>query len=148
MERIGMKFNNCLLRNELKEGLLQYERDTNISPHFLVESLIENFLIKEEYLIVGAGEGDVPFPTELNQPKIRYANRTPNGKFEIRKTKGGKNLHFGRFNYNDSKIVVEFLESKNWDSKYSTSQTQLKGKKQSDFLFKEIEKENELKETE
>ena len=52
MERSGMKFNNYPLRNELKEGLLQYERDTNIPPHSLVESLIEKFLIKEEKIIL------------------------------------------------------------------------------------------------
>lgn len=148
MERSGMKFNNYPLRNELKEGLLQYERDTNISPHSLVESLIEKFLIKEEYLIVGAGDEDVPFPTELNHPPIKNVQDRGNGKFQIYRRIDGIQYRYGTGKYDEVKILVEFLKSKNWDLKYSTIRTKLKGRKQIDFLFSEMEKESELVGTE
>lgn len=143
-----MKFNDCPLRNELKEGVFQYGRDNSISPLSLIEKLLEEFLYKKGYLVVGVVDEDVPFPAELNQPRITHAVPTRSGRFEIRHMHDGKNWHYGVCDYEDAKILVEFLKHKNWDTKYSTSQTKLKGKKQIDFLFGEMEKESELMETE
>lgn len=143
-----MKFNNYPLRNELKEGLLQYERDTNIPLHSLVESLIEKFLIKEEYLIIGAGDEVIPFPTELNEPHLKYTNIRSNGKLRVRKYVNGKLYTYCTCDYKNAKPIITFLESKDWDLKYSASRTKLKGEKQVDFLFNEMEKESELMETE
>lgn len=140
-----MKFNDCPLRNELKEGLLQYERDTNISPFSLIESLIEEFLYKNEYLVVGVGDKEVPFPAELNQTRIKYARPRKNGHVQIRKQINGRVENFGNCCYSDAEILIKFLESKNWDIKYSTKKTKLRGKKQIDFLFNEIEKEKKVR---
>lgn len=139
-----MRFNNCPLKNELKEGLLQYERDTKISPFSLVESLIEEFLYKKGYLVVGAADENVPFPYELNKPSIPYATLDNNGKYTIRKTVDGKIYYFGFCDYEDAKVIVEFLERKKWDIKYTTKKTKLKGKKHIKFLLNEIEKEKRV----
>ena len=142
-----MKFNDCPLRHELKEGLLQYERDTNISSHSLVESLIEDFLYKNDYLTVGFDNEDVPPLSELIMPRPKYTQIRPNGKLKVHKHVNGKMYVYCTCDYGDAKPIISFLESKNWDLKYSTGQTKLKGKKQVEFLFNEIEKENELMET-
>ena len=42
------------------------------------------------------------------------------------------------------KEVASFLKRNGWDLKYSTSQTKLRGQKQIDYLFEEMEKEKEL----
>lgn len=139
-----MRFNNCPLKNELKEGLLQYERDTKISPFSLVESLIEEFLYKKGYLVVGAADENVPFPYELNKPSIPYASLNNSGTYRIRKSIGGKKYYFGGCDYEDAKVIVEFLERKKWDIKYTTKKTKLKGKKHIKFLLNEIEKEKRV----
>lgn len=143
-----MKFNNCRLRNELKEGLLQYERDTNVSPHSIVESLIEKFLYNQGYLGVGFDDKELPSLTELINPRIKHTTVRENGKLLIEKWVDGVHGFYGTCQYDEAKIIVDFLISKNWDLKYATSNTKLKGQKQIDFLFNEIEKENVLKETE
>ena len=136
-----MKFNGCPLRNELKEGLLRYERDNNVSPHSIVEDLIEEFLYKNKYLVIGAGDEEVPFPSELNKPHIKHAEIRANGRVQIRKTLNGTKYHYGTCNYEDAVMFIDFLKSKGWDVKYSTSQTKLKRQKQLDFLLNEIKKE-------
>ena len=138
-----MKFNNCLLRNELKEGLLQYERDTNVSPHFLVESLIEKFLYKHGYLTVGFDDEELPSLTELINPHIKHTTVRENGKLRIEKMIDGVHGFYGTASYDEAKIIVDFLISKNWDLKYTTRNTKLKGQKQIDFLLNEIKKEKE-----
>ena len=141
-----MKFNNYPLRNELKEGLLHFERDTNVSPHFLVESLIEKFLYKRGYLSIGFDDKELPSLDELIKPRIKHTTMRENGKLRIEKMVDGVHGFYGTCSYDEAKIIVDFLISKNWDLKYSTSQTKLKGKKQINFLLTEIEKERELKE--
>ena len=143
-----MKFNNCPLKNELKEGLLQYERDTNIPPHSLIESLIEKFLYKKGYLVVGAGSENVPFPCELNKPPLHHATLNRNGKYIIRHTINGTRYHYGYCTYEEAIVIIDFLEEKNWDVRYSTKYSDYKGRKHIDFLFNEIEKESNLMETE
>lgn len=143
-----MKFNNYPLRDELKEGLIQYERDTNVSPHLLVESLIEKFLYKQGYLTVGFDDGELPSLIELINPRIKHTTIRENGKLRIEKIMNGVHGFYGTASYDDAKIIVDFLISKNWDLKYSTRQTKLKGEKQIEFLLSEIEKESELMETE
>lgn len=143
-----MKFNEQSLKDELANGLLEYERDTNLSPFSVVESLIEKFLFKKGYLSYGAGDNKVSFPCKLNQPRFKYTRFRKNGKLQVRKQIGGKVYNFGICEYGEAEMIIEFLKSKNWDIKYSTFQTKLRSKKQIEFLLNEIEKENELKETE
>lgn len=136
-----MKFNEQSLKSELVDGLLEYERDSNISPFSLVESLIEKFLFKKGYLSYGAGDNEVSFPSELNKPPIPYTTLNRNGKYLVRKTINGVRYHFGFCDYGDAKIIVEFLEKKNWDLKYATQYSEYKGKTHINFLLNEIKKE-------
>ena len=139
-----MKFNNYPLRNELKEGLLQYERDTNVSPNLLIESLIEKFLYTHGYLSVGFDDKDLPSLTELITPRIKHTTVRENGKLRIEKQIDGVHGFYGTANHNEAKIIVDFLISKNWDLKYATCNTKLKGQNQIDFLFNEMRKEGFL----
>ena len=120
---------------------MQYERETNLSPLSLIESLIERYLYDEGYLVTGAEDEVVPFPTELNKPPLKYAciNKR-DGRYRILKKINGKQYAYGTFDYDECVRVIEFLESKHWDPKYSTSNTKLYGKKQVEFLFNMIEK--------
>lgn len=136
-----MKFNNYSLRNELKEGLLQYERDTGVSPHSLVESLIEKFLYKHGYLTVGFDDKELPPLSELIKPRIKHTTVRENGKLRIEKMVNGIHGFYGTCSYDDAESIVDFLIRKDWDLKYTTSNTKLKGQKQIDFLLNEIEKE-------
>ena len=114
MEEHGMKFNNCPLRNELKEGLVQYERDTTISPFSLIESLVEEFLYKKGYLVIGAVDEVVPFPTELNHPRIPYTSEKSPNVFYFQRWIGNNSITYGSFcedRYEDAKKVYEFLEN-------------------------------------
>ena len=136
-----MSFKDCPLRNELKEGLMQYERETNLSPLSLIESLSERYLYDEGYLVTGAEDEVVPFPTELNKPPLKYVSMdNRSGRYIIRKTINGKRYSYGTFDYDECVRVIEFLESKHWNPKYSISNTKLNGKKQVEFLFNMIEK--------
>lgn len=128
------------LRDELKEGLIKYAEDNNLSPLSLLESLIEDFLIKKEYLVIFDSDAPVEFPA-LSPIKNIFLRK--NGKFQVMKSINKNRMNFMSGNYEEAKTVVEFLESKEWDSKYSTSETGLRGKKQIEFLFDEIKKENE-----
>ena len=131
------------------EGLLQYERDTNLSPQSVIESLVEDFLIKKGYLVISNSNEFISFPSELNKPPLKHTYDRGNGVLRIYYSRNGRKDNYGSTSdYNKAKIIVEFLKSKEWDLKYSVSQTKLKGKKQIEFLLSEIEKESELVGTE
>lgn len=137
-----MKFNDCPLKSELTEGLIQYERDNNISPLSLIESLLEKFLYDEGYLVTGAGDNVVPFPSNLNHAHLKYTTIRENGNLQIRKDIGGKIYTYGAYKeYDIIKRIIEFLKSKDWNVKYSTMNTKLRGEKQIEFLLCEMEKE-------
>jgi len=139
-----MKLEELPLKDELKEGLIKYARDNNLSLLSLLESLVEDFLIKKEYLVICDIDVPIEFPT-IHPPKNIFLRE--NGKFQVMKFINGKKRNFMSGSYADAKIVVEFLKSKEWDIKYSTSETKLRGQKQVEFLLNEIEKEEQLKET-
>lgn len=140
-----MKSKNYDLKTELMDGLCKYGRDTNISPKFIIESLVEDFLVKKGYLVISNSEEFVSFPSELNKPPIRNTSKHGNG-LQITKVVNGHRYRYGTCGYDEAKILVKFLESENWNRKYSTAQTKLKGKEHIDFLFTELEKRNNLKE--
>ena len=138
-----MKSKNCVLKTELMEGLLQYERDTNLSPKSIIESLVEDFLYNKGYLTIGVEDNSIPFPDELNKPlHLKYTSNFRNGKLQVRKNIEGKGICFASCDYDTAKIIIEFLERKGWDLKYSIPQTKLKGEKQVEFLLNEIKKED------
>ena len=141
-----MKFNDCPLRDELRQGMAQYERDTNVSPLSLIESLIEDFLYKQGYLVV-VGDEEVPFPTELIKPRLPHTTFKSSSKKWCIQKRYGKTIvayaYFEEDRYEEAKKVIQFLKSKNWDLKYSIKQTKLSGKEQFDFLLSEVEKEKE-----
>ena len=144
-----MKSKNYDLKTELMDGLCKYGRDTNLSPKSIIESLVEDFLVKKGYLVISDPEEFVSFPSELNKPPIKNTMVLPNGKLRIRKRVDTFQYSYCTANnYDEAKTIVDFLENENWNPKYSTKQTKLKGNKQLEFLLNEIEKENELKETE
>jgi len=139
-----MKLKNCPLRNELKKGLLNYERDNNVSPLSLIESLVEEHLYKKGYLSIVQSDEIVPFPTQLNNPPIKNVFLRENGKYQVMKFINGRKQNFMSGTYEEAKEVASFLKRNGWDLKYSTSQTKLRGQKQIDYLFEEMEKEKEL----
>lgn len=136
-----MNFKDCPLRNELKEGLMVYERETNLSPLSLIESLVERYLYDEGYLVTGAEYEDVDFPTKLN--KVTNVYPTPWGKFRIRREINGIRYCYGTFDYETAEKIRNFLENKGWDIRYSNSHTKLKGKEQERFLLEEIRRDYE-----
>ena len=129
------------LTSELDEGLKKYGRDNNISPTFILNELVESFLIDKGYLSIK------PSIKNDNTPKkIKYApfDKYRNRYFIVKWIKGK------RYNYASvtqgaglAEELVQFLESKNWDIKYSTKSTGLKGTEQINFLLSEMEKEKE-----
>ena len=140
-----MKFNDCPLRNELKQGILKYERDTNISPLSLIESLLEDFLYKKGYLVIGNPNEEVSFPTDLIKPRLPHTTfKTSNKKWYIQKRHGRKICYYAFFEdemYDEAKLIIEFLKNENWDLKYSMKQTNLSGKDQFEFLLNKAKKE-------
>lgn len=67
-------------------------------------------------------------------------------KYQVQKTisRSGSNVKLGFGTYTtweEAYEVKEFIRSKNWDSKYSTNETGLKGKKYIQWLYNEMEKE-------
>lgn len=124
------------LRTELNDGLVKYGEDNNISPISIIEELVEDFLCQKDYLC------STFEPCSSEVEKIRYTNYDKRGKvYNIQKSITG-----GKYNYGSSKspvIVKEiicFLESVEWDIKYSTKNTGLRGTKQINFLLNEMEK--------
>lgn len=69
------------------------------------------------------------------------------GKYQVRIPRKGKQINFGTYNsLKQAKEVRNFVISKNFDEKYSTNHSELKGKKYYDWLFSEIEKEKKVEE--
>lgn len=137
-----MNFKDCPLRDELKEGLMAYERETNLSPLSLIESLVERYLYDEGYLVTGAEYEEVDFPTKLN--KVTNVYPTQWGKFRIMKDINGRSYSYGTFDYETAEEIRNFLETKGWDIRYSNSHTKLKGIEQELFLLGEIKKDEGL----
>ena len=137
-----MNFKDCPLRHELKEGLEVYERETNLSPLSLIESLVERYLYDEGYLVTGAEYEEVAFPTELNNVST-YLHITENGRYRIRRKIGKRMEGFGTYDYEVAEEVCKFLEEKNWDIKYTNSQTKLTGKDHEMFVLNEMQKDGE-----
>lgn len=134
-----MNFKDLPLKNEIKEGLLKYGKDNNAQPFNIIESLVEEFLYKNKYLVVGVGDKEVPFPQELNKPHISFVEKN-HGKYRVRRRINGYRYNFASCDYEEARLIVEFLESKNWDLKYSTKESGLNGREQVEFLLGEIEK--------
>ena len=137
MELIGMKSQSYTLRTELDEGLRRYGEDNNLSPISIIEELVEDFLCSKDYL---------HFQLDQNNSKIekikhaRFDKRS--GAYEIR---GG----YPTKNYGSSKSpavvkdIITFLKSKDWDVKYCSKNTGLRGVEQINFLLSEIENDKE-----
>ena len=132
-----MKSQSYKLKPELNNGLMKYGEDNNLSPLSIIEELVEDFLCRNDYLCV---------EVEVSQPKIEkikyaeYDKRVES--YGIRKTIDGKRRRFGASKSpRIVKDIIHFLESENWDSKYSTSNTGLYGEDQINFLLSEMEKE-------
>ena len=125
------------LRTELEEGLQKYGESNNLSPISIIEKLVEDFLCDEEVLCVSVVES----PSKIE--KIKNANyRKECGAYRIRKSVDGKRIVYGQTKSPIfAKEIINFLESKEWDIKYSTKKTGLKGVAQINFLFNEMEKE-------
>lgn len=138
-----MNFKDCPLRNELKEGLRAYERETNLSPLSLIESLVERYLYDEGYLVTGAEYEEVAFPTKLNSISP-HLHLSESGKFRVRKHINGVMYSYGTFDYDVAEEVHCFLEKKGWDTRYSNAHTKLKGIEQELFLLGEIKKDEGL----
>lgn len=129
------------LTSELDEGLKKYGRDNNISPTFILNDLVESFLIDKGYLSIK------PSIKNDNTPKkIKYAPfEKANNRYQIIKNIKGKRYTYASVTQGAglAEELVQFLESKNWDIKYSTKSTGLKGVEQINFLLSEMEKETE-----
>lgn len=138
-----MKFQGYKLASELDEGLKKYGEENNLSPSFIINDLVESFLVDKGYLGVKSCVEDV----EVAPEKIKYANFHKNNKcYQIRKSFKGKAYYYASVNQGTGlvKEIVQFLESKNWDTKYTSKSTGLKGVEQVNFLLKEMEKEGFL----
>lgn len=143
MEQIGMNSKSYRLKSELDEGLTKYAEDNNLHPLSIIEDLVECFLTDKEYLSVNPliEKKD----THIEKIKYTYYDETKK-RYQIGKFVDGKKHLYGSITQGASitREVVNFLESVNWDTKYSTSNTGLKGAEQINFLLSEMEKVNEL----
>lgn len=132
-----MKSQSYTLRTELDDGLRRYGEDNNLSPISIIEELVEDFLCSKDYL---------HFQIDQNPSKIE---KIKNAKFD--KRVGSYQIRGGspRETYGSSKSpavvkdIISFLETKNWDVKYCSKNTGLRGVEQINFLLSEIEKEKE-----
>ena len=129
-----MKSQGYLLRNDLDEGLRRYGEDNNLSPISIIEELVEDFLCSKDYLHFQIGQ---------NNSKIE---KIKNAKFD--KRSGAYQIRGGspRKTYGSSKStavvkdIITFLERKDWDVKYCSKNTGLRGVEQINFLLSEMEK--------
>lgn len=138
-----MTFQGYKLASELDEGLRKYGEENNLSPSFILNDLVESFLVDKGYLGVKSCVEDV----EVAPEKIKYAPFDKRDKrYVIRKRVNGKCCTYASVNQGKGlvKEIIQFLESKNWDTKYTTKSTGLKGVEQVNFLLKEMEKERFL----
>ena len=137
MELIGMKSQSYTLRTELDEGLRRYGEDNNLSPISIIEELVEDFLCSKDYLHFQIGQDNSKIE------KIKHA------KFD--KRRGTYQIRWGSpiKTYGSSKSpavvkdIITFLESKEWDVKYSTKNTGLRGVEQINFLLSEMENDKQ-----
>lgn len=138
-----MKSNSYKLPSNLDEGLRKYAESNNLSPISIINELVEDFLIKENVLTIPLviSEKEEPAPVE----KIKHASYSPSkGSYQIRKRVGKMDYGYGTVHHAGlAKELVKFLESENWDVKYSTNETKLNGVKQINFLLKEMKKKEE-----
>lgn len=132
-----MKSQSYKLKPELDNGLMKYGEDNNLSPISIIENLVEDFLCRNDYLCAEVEIG----PAKIE--KIKNATyRKEIGTYRIRKRINGKREEYGSTKSPMvAKDIVVFLEGVNWDSKYSISETGLKGEAQINFLLSEMEKE-------
>ena len=130
-----MKSQTYKLRNELDKGLRKYGEDNNLSPISIIEDLVEDFLCSKDYL-------EMSFASVPSKPEeIKNASYRERGGYQIRKTIKGKLIWYGSCKSPViAKEIVSFLESVNWDEKYSSKKTGLKGDNQINFLLEEMEK--------
>ncbi len=142
-----MSSQGYVLISELDKGLKKYGEDNDLSPSFILNDLVESFLIDKGYL-------SIKFPiehVEVTPEKIKNAPfDTIDNRYQIKKSINGKGWYFASVTQGAriAKEIVQFLESKGWDIKYSTKSTGLKGVDQINFLLSEIEKENDIMRTE
>lgn len=129
-----MKSQGYLLRNDLDEGLRRYGEDNNLSPISIIEELVEDFLCSKDYLHFQIGQ---------NNSKIeRIKNANFDKRCGVYQIRGGS----PRETYGSSKSpavvkdIINFLESKDWDVKYCSKNTGLRGVEQINFLLSEMEK--------
>ena len=137
MEWSGMKSQSYKLNFELNEGLVKYGEDNNLSPLSIIEELVEDFLCRKDYLCTTFE------PVSVTPEKIKYADYDKRSKsYGIRKSINGKRKRFGASKSPSVvKDIILFLESVDWDIKYSVSNTHLRGADQINFLLSEMEKE-------
>jgi len=119
-----MKFNGYPLKDELGEGLHIYERNTGLSAHLLIESLVEQYLIKTG--ILGSDdEENVDFPFPIT-PEITPSN------FRVETTRNRSKISLGELNFGSCKSdgvderikqlcqfsynELEELSQNNWDN--------------------------------
>ena len=139
MELIGMKSQSYTLRNELDEGLRRYGEDNNLSPISIIEELVEDFLCSKDYL---------HFQISQNNSRIEKIKNTRfdkrSGAYEIRRRRDGKMITYGSSKSPAVvKDIITFLESKEWDVKYYTKNTGLRGVEQINFLLSEMENDKQ-----
>lgn len=128
------------LTSELDKGLKKYGEDNNLSPSFILNDLVESFLIDKGYLSVKIPIEDI----EIIPEKIKYAHFEKKwNRYQIQKCINGKTHTFASVTQGArlAKEIVQFLKSKNWDIKYCSKSTGLKGVDQINFLLSEMEKE-------
>ena len=124
------------LRTELNDGLVKYGEDNNLSPISIIEELVEDFLCQKDYLC------STFEPCSSEVEKIRHTNYDKRSKiYTIQKCITGLKYCYGS---SKSPVIIKeiicFLESVEWDIKYSTKNTKLRGTKQINFLLNEMEK--------
>ncbi|MBQ2635397.1 MAG: hypothetical protein IJJ11_07895 [Methanosphaera sp.] len=127
------------LTSELDKGLKKYGEVNNLSPSFIINDLVEAFLIDKGYLSVHFPVNDI----EIVPEKIKYAHfQKKHGRYIIQKSIQGKRYYYASVTQGAglTKEIIQFLESKEWDVKYATSSTGLKGVDQINFLLNEMEK--------
>lgn len=130
-----MKSQTYELRDELDKGLKKYGEDNNLSPISIIEDLVEDFLCSKDYL-------EMSFASVPSKPeKIKNAfYREDRGVYEIQKSLNGKRHYGNTKSPVIAKEIVSFLKTVNWDKKYTTKKTGLKGDNQINFLLEEMEK--------
>lgn len=139
-----MKSQGYVLNSELDKGLKKYGEENNLSPSFIINDLVESFLIDNDYLCIKLPEND----NESKPEKIKNApfSKTDN-RYRIRKNINNKTYNYASVPVWEGRVakeIVGFLKSKNWDIKYSIKSTGLKGRDQINYLLGEMEKEEDL----